>query len=179
MNNIMIDLETWGLVPGSAIRSIGAVAFDPHDDGYGETFYANITDESCLAAGLVKDESTEKWWARQSFKAQEVLLVNQRPLLEVAESFDAFWRKSRALFVWGNGAGFDPVLWEHAMAKLGRKEPWHFRDIRCVRTAYDMGLFEQGSVRVSGVKHNALDDCRYQVACVQRAYRNVHGKKEK
>lgn len=27
--HIMVDLETWGKIPGSDIRSIGAVVFDP------------------------------------------------------------------------------------------------------------------------------------------------------
>ena len=29
--NVMLDLETWGTAPGSALRSIGAVMFDPHE----------------------------------------------------------------------------------------------------------------------------------------------------
>lgn len=178
MNNMMCDMETWGKKPGCAIRSLGAVPFDPYGEGHGEAFYANITDESCLSVGLIKEEDTVSWWARQGSRAQEILLKDQRPLTEVADEFDEFWRKSRVIFPWGNGAGFDPVLWESAMDKIGRRTPWHYTDIRCVRTAYDMGLFERNSVRMGGlIKHYALDDCRYQVACVQRAYRNVHGKK--
>lgn len=48
--HIMIDLETWGLVPGCVIRSVGMVAFNPHGDEFetGRDFtfemYANVED---------------------------------------------------------------------------------------------------------------------------------------
>ena len=61
--NCMLDFETWGTAPGSALRSIGAVMFDPHSDVIGETFYANFDDASCIAVGLVQDAQTVKWWS--------------------------------------------------------------------------------------------------------------------
>jgi len=37
--HVMFDLETWGTTPGSALRSIGAVEFDPMGKDIGRTFY--------------------------------------------------------------------------------------------------------------------------------------------
>ncbi len=62
MNHLMLDLETWGTAPGSALRSIGAVFFDL-DGKTGETFYRNIDKQSCLDAGLKIDPATVSWWS--------------------------------------------------------------------------------------------------------------------
>ena len=52
--DVMLDLETWGTMPGSALRSIGAITFDPYgNDGFVEaSFYRNIDHVSCERAGL-------------------------------------------------------------------------------------------------------------------------------
>lgn len=171
--NVMKDMETWGTYPGCAIRSIGAVMFDPYGGDCGEEFYMNITDESCEEAGLVKMPSTVEWWSRQSAEAQVVLLKDQRPLREAGAAFNAWFRKNRGIFVWSQGAAFDQPLWDVAMRAVGLSVPWKFWDSRCTRTAYDMGRFNNKSVRFSGVPHYALDDAKHQVVCVQKAYQNI------
>jgi hypothetical protein len=175
--NAMLDLETWGTGPGAALRSIGAVMFDPHSDEMGATFYANISDASCEVAGLVWDAQTVAWWAKQSQRAQDMLMTDQLTLTEVAVKFDDWWRKNRAIFVWSQGANFDCVLWEAAMRAVGRGVPWKFYDARDTRTAYDVADFDSRTVRRAGTYHNALDDARHQAICVQRAYARVNGRK--
>ncbi len=91
------------------------------------------------------------------------------------EQADDWWRKSKAVFVWGQGANFDPVLWEASLHLLGMRPPWKFWDVRCTRTAYDMGGFSPFSVKRVGTYHNALDDAKHQVTCVQRAYAKRNG----
>jgi len=172
MNNVMLDFETWGTRPGAALRSIGAVVFDPHGTGHGAEFYINIDDESCLDVGMHKEEGTIAWWKKQSREAQDALLVDQRPIRDVAVEFDVWWSKNKGIFVWGQGASFDPVLWEAAMHMLKMRSPWKFWDIRCTRTAYDMGGFNPFTVKRAGTYHNALHDAKHQVVCVQRAYAN-------
>ena len=175
--NVMLDLETWGTTPGCALRSIGAVMFDPHSDEIGANFYANIADQSCEQAGLVRDASTVDWWSKQSTKAQEMLLDGQLTLTEVAVRFDEWWRKNRAIFVWSQGSNFDGVLWEAAMRAIGRGVPWKFYDARDTRTAYDLASFDSRTIRRQGTYHNALDDARHQAVCVQRAYAKVEGRR--
>lgn len=85
--SVMVDLETWGLTPGSDIRSIGAVVFDPVAGTLGDTFYVateNPAGRWCqaefrpdLAKGindrrypLTRDPETVKWWGDQSVEAQ-------------------------------------------------------------------------------------------------------------
>lgn len=172
--NVMKDLETWGTRPGSALRSIGAVTFDPFDpEAGGETFYRNIDDESQLAAGLVKSESTIKWWQNVPVAAQKVLTKDQRPLQEVVDEFHAWFNKHKGLWIWSQGANFDTVLWECAAMAVGRSVPWRFSNVRDTRTAYEMGRLEVYKMARKGTHHNALDDAKHQVVCVQAAYRRI------
>lgn len=174
--NVMKDLETYGTYAGCAVRSIGAAMFDPHDVGHGEEFYMNITDESCLAAGLVQDPSTVVWWGLPAqAKASMVFAKDPRPLREVGEAFNAWWRKNRGIFVWSQGANFDQPIWEAAMRAVGLVVPWKYWDSRCTRTAYDVGGFNSRSVKMQGTAHYALDDAKHQIVCVQRAYAKVNG----
>ena len=67
--HVMLDLETWGTRPGSALRSIGAVTFGLNATSVGARFYRNIDKESCLLAGLTVDTETVSWWLKQAPEA--------------------------------------------------------------------------------------------------------------
>ena len=61
---VMIDLESLGTKPGSALVALGAVKF-----GNGEIlaeFYERIDVESCVQLGLEMDTSTVMWWLKQA-----------------------------------------------------------------------------------------------------------------
>ena len=73
MNDVMLDLETFGTRPGCVIRSIGAIVFDPYSTQTGETFYCNVTREDQERLGLHVDPNTEAWWGRQTKDARDAL----------------------------------------------------------------------------------------------------------
>src|SRR6185312_9517141 len=91
--NIMLDLETWGTTPGSAIRSVGACTFDPFSSEIGEKFYSTVDDGSCFEAGLTVDAGTKAWWAKQKKEVQDALLIDQKPLAAVVRAFNDWFRK--------------------------------------------------------------------------------------
>ena len=174
MINRMVDLETWGKRAGCAIRSIGAIAFDPRGTELGDTFYCNVSRESCEAAGLTIDPSTEAWWAKQGEKAQAALIPDQRPVREAVHEFrDWFLKKDRGMFFWSQGAGFDEPIISSVMEACGMTPPWKFWDVRDTRTAYDICGFSPFSVNRVGTAHHALHDARHQAICVQRAHANL------
>lgn len=167
--HLMLDLETWGTAPGSALRSIGAVFFDLSGKT-GETFYRNIDKQSCLDAGLKIDKSTVEWWSRQSAAAQRALEDNPRPLKEVIVDFHAWAGRNSGVRVWAHGAAFDPVLWEAAIKAAGFvSTPWKFWNTRDTRTVYEVFDFDIRDLPRDGTYHNALDDALYQVRCVVTA----------
>lgn len=170
MTHIMIDLETWGTAPGSMLRSIGAVVFDPLTGELGSTFYANISDAQQGAAGLQKDPSTVAWWAEQSREAQDALLADQHPLSSVLLGFTAWWQSEQGTHIWGHGASFDPVLLEAAYAACLLDAPWSFWNVRCCRTVLALAN-RRPDRRASETHHNALHDAQAQARAVAAAFR--------
>lgn len=170
MKHVMLDLETFGIAPGSVLRSIGAVLFSL-DGKTGTSFYANIDRASCEARGLVVDPGTERWWAEQSKEARAALEVDPQPLDAVASRFHAWFAKTGATHVWSHGAAFDAVLWEVAVRRCRMSAPWKFYNVRDTRTVFDLFGFDIRDIRRDGTYHNALDDARYQVKCVAAALR--------
>lgn len=173
MKDLMLDLETWGLRPGCAIRSIGAVMFDPRSDAIGEKFYVNVEDQSCLILGLTQLQSTRDWWngPKVTQKARDAFLVNPLPIAGAIGKFSAFFREQGAQRVWSQGANYDEPIMQAVYDLLGTKAPWKFWDSRCTRTAYGLAGLNFNAVSRAGTAHDALDDAMHQVKCVQRAFR--------
>ncbi len=168
MKHVMLDLETFGTRPGSVLRSIGAVEFEL-DGAIGDTFYRNIDYISCLEAGLTVDAATKEWWKRQSMEAEACLLVDQHPLISVVVDFHCWFIANAATHIWCHGANFDEPLWSAAARAVQKVPPWKYWNTRCTRTAYDLMQFDARSVERVGVAHNALNDARHQIECLQRA----------
>lgn len=172
MTHVMFDLETFGTKPGSVLRSIGAAAFDPETGVVGQTFYRNIDRASCEAVGLKVDPNTEAWWAKQSREAQQALLADPKPLASVASDFHAFFKQVGGAKIWCQGANFDSVLWEAAVAAVWPSKsfmPWKFWNVRDTRTVYDIAGFDPDSISRDGTYHDALADSLHQIRCVAAA----------
>lgn len=195
--HVQIDLETWGLTPGSALRSIGAAVTMPYDVHRlsQESFKVNITQESCLAAGLTVDQSTIEWWERQTQEAKDMATENAIPLSKALMQFN-WWLtglveratsseytvefalklgSAPILSPCGNGATMDVSLIEAAYRAVNMGYPWEFWAIKDTRTVVAMGravgLIDR-RIKRAGVAHEAAADARYdgaRTAAVQRA----------
>lgn len=165
MNDVMVDLETWGKKPGCALRSIGAVGMSLRNGSLGPTFYANITRASCEEVGLVIDESTASWWADQSEAAQRALLVDQKPLVTVLNDFTAWWNECNYEDIWGHGATFDPPILEAAYEAVFLDPPWKFWNVRCCRTILALGNRKPDRTP-RDTHHHALNDAQAQARAV-------------
>jgi hypothetical protein len=157
MNNIMIDIETLGTVPGSIVLSIGAVYFGP--EGLGEEFYAVIDRRDSEALGLTFDADTVEWWTKQCDGARAVLLQSldasvAQPLDEVLGRFSDYVKPNCK--IWGNGADFDNVLVAALYRIIGKEVPWRFWNNRCYRTLKAMFPGVKGTKKVTA--HDALQD---------------------
>jgi hypothetical protein len=174
MLDCMTDLETWGVRPGCAIRSVGAAMFSTRGTGHGETFYMNVMLEDQKKLGLRVDPNTEAWWSLPKMQdAAKVFEKDPRPPREVASAFVDWWQAQGARRFWSQGGNFDDPILTAFLEACGEKPPWKFWDGRCTRTAYAMGDVEFNRVPRLGVAHHALDDCKHQIRCVQMAYSNL------
>ncbi len=179
-NDVMVDLETLGTTPGSAILSIGAVAFDPRHDRIGLDFHVVINLRSCRALGLREEPGTIDWWSKRSPAARALLQQAEtggRSLAEALDHFDNFIRAhggGREARVWGNGAAFDNAMLADIYRRLGKPLPWANHNNRCFRTLKALRTVLEPEPQVvhydaldlkpehQGVLHNALDDALHQ-----------------
>lgn len=166
----MLDLETWGKLPGCQIRSLGAVVFDPQDWSIWHEFYCNIDDR--IGA---RDPETVKWWSEQSQEAQVMLLANQYPLRDVLQSFRDFFQHFACSEIWSHGAGFDVPIIEWSMRKCWVPVPWSFQKVRDTRTIYALPTpnVKATAHKHYTVKHNALHDAANQANALQLAYAHL------
>jgi len=171
MSDVMLDSETLGTTPGSAILSIGAVMFGPA--GLGETFYSAIDLASCTAVGLTIDPATVQWWMRQSDEARAAAFPDDAaPHTQVLLAFQAWVVSQEARYPWCHGAGFDVPLLDAAYKACGLTSPWEFWNVRDTRTLYDVAGVKVD--RKAGTHHHALDDAINQAEAASRALRIVH-----
>lgn len=170
-NHVMLDLETLGTAPGSAILQIGAVAFNSFGDCKAE-FDKKILPESCFLSGLTSDDSTKDWWDRQSEELKREVFSGTEHIHDVLTEF-YFWLDSLggSVYLWGNGAAFDPVLLEAAYEKLNMKLPWKFRNVRCYRTVTALfPLPPEVLPPINTNSHNALADAMYQAEVLLKTH---------
>lgn len=174
-NSVMIDLETLGTRPGSAILSIGAVEFDLADYTLAREFYIEIDRHDSERAGFLVQEDTLAWWTKQSPEAQRVLNPDApSSVVEALAGFTEFMVPNKGQTVWGNGSDFDLVLLRSAYEKIGAEAPWKYWDNRCYRTM--KGVHSKvPRLKRSGTHHNSLDDAKYQALHLLEIYRSLRG----
>lgn len=163
MKNIMVDLETFGTKPYSAIISIGAVYFDPTkavEDCIKQEFHVTIDPHFATKAGFRVDMETVMWWMApeqasaweawrntlhfepaMAFMCFSQWLHGLFNLEEHPDAHDDVEVKDRDTFnpeehilLWGNGAGFDCNLLREGYELLGEPVPWKHYNERCFRT---------------------------------------------
>ncbi|WP_421549774.1 3'-5' exonuclease [Kluyvera intermedia] len=178
MNDLMIDMETLGVSVSSPIISIAAVYFDLASGEVGDTFYKVVKLDSALEHGVV-EPSTLTWWMAQTDEARKIFSATDASMLkDVLKELALFMLRTDVqvqINVWGNGASFDNALLSNAYRRFGMPLPWKFRNDRDVRTIVDLAkrlknVDVLSSVRMNGVRHNALDDALYQIEYVSAAY---------
>lgn len=178
--HIMLDLETFGNKPGSAIVSIGAVQFDINTGKLGKEFYVNVNPSSSLYYGGTVDGSTLMWWMDQSDESRKALMKGQVPLKLALEKFTEFYKScGKGIRVWGNGSVFDNVILSSAYNATMMRKPWPYNADCDMRTIVAVGGGILG-VKITdykrvGIHHNALDDAKFQAMVVSDIYMKLNG----
>lgn len=168
--NLMVDLETTDTIAGSAILSIGAVAFDDKEIAK-EQFYLPIDLASCLEYGLTINADTFKWWKKQSVEAQAVWFDPNGVSLDRALNAYRNWvmkvtgnNHSKAV-LWSNGPEFDAAIMSYAFRKTGIQDPIKFCNndsYRGLKRTYKKDVTVVRESGGSSASHNALVDAREQ-----------------
>lgn len=169
----MIDFETIGQNPDTAVISLGACFFDEKSGEIGPTFYMAFDIDEQLKRGRTVTADTLKFWMNQSGAAKKVFNEKAKPAKEVLELFSQWVLSNNTIGKvqpWGNGSSFDISIIEHLFRMYEVKCPWQFFNI------YDLRTFKRyiaGGAKVDkseGVNHNALDDAKNQALYVIKYY---------
>ena len=161
MRHVMLDLETMGTSPGSAVVQIGAVEFSIYK--VGDPLLITISLESCVAAGMRIDPSTVMWWMKQGDAARESLANDAVSIRDGLQSF-ADWIGQGKVWILGDGAAFDNALLASAYRACRMMLPWHYSGDRCFRTMKETFPVERV---VSEIEHNAAADAVAQAKQMQ------------
>ena len=158
--NVMLDLETLGTSAGCAILSIGAQTFRNLS-----RFYYEKIDPKDSRLYLREDIDTLRWWHQQDFRMRDEAFSGTKDLLPVLVNFAAFLKDISPdldkLFVWGNGADFDPPILAYAYERFDRPIPWKPYHALCYRTLKELLPQVKAPPRASAA-HHALEDAIYQ-----------------
>lgn len=183
MNDIMVDLETLGVSPGCVIVSIGATRFNPLGEEVDDPFYANITIQSGLDAGLRIDGATLRWWFEQPDSVRAALFTPPPEQLSlVLHRFRLYVQigatRTDQAKLWAHGSTFDLPILDTAYRMIGQRIPWSYKLVRDTRTLFSLVPKEATNIGQIGRKHYALDDAVNQARWVQAAYRHLKGSSE-
>lgn len=163
----MIDMETMAVSPRAVVLSLGAVHFDPWDNGIKDTLYFKISLDDQDTLGREIDPNTIDWWSKQDpVIMEEAFSLNDRiSLVDAMNQFHKFAWGCDAF--WSHGATFDLMIIQDIYTQLKKPLPWNYWQLRDTRTLFDLGCDPD---MPQGNKHDALQDAIRQAIGVQNVY---------
>lgn len=174
MKDIMLDLETLGTSNRACIIQIGACKFDRNTGEITETFKRNVTSSSSVKLGLVIDGQTVEWWLNQDKAAIAGVLSEPRiDVVEALMNLNVFCQDAKC--IWSH-ATFDMVIVVEAMRLAKIKPLFKYTAARDIRTLVDLSKITISKHARTGVYHDALDDCKYQVKYCVAAFNALRRK---
>lgn len=180
--HLMIDLETMGNKPASAIVAIAAVPFDIATGAVCDTAFYEVVDLRCsVEHGGKIDADTVLWWLDKSDAARKEITDSEKATAMPVALNGLRWFISEhcddGVRVWGNGVCFDNVILRSAYENCGMVPPWqhwHDRDVRTiVELGRHAGIDPKYDYPFVGEAHNALDDALHQVNYVVAIHQHL------
>lgn len=169
--DIMIDIETLGVEPGSVILNIGAVEFDPKTGQFGKELYVRINIADSQKHGMTISGDTISWWMNKTSTEARLQSFGPGQTSGLTNALWQLYQFANGKKVWSHGPAMDVVLIEYACRAVEVKIPWSYGAVRCTRTIYDLaGVSADHS---KGTHHNALDDAKAQAAAVIEGYKRL------
>lgn len=171
----MIDFESFGIGRNAAIVQVGASYFDRNTGAIGPSFKRNIDARSSVRSGGEMDADTIYWWLNQSAEAIESITGGHGKLdhlADVMRELNEFL--STAENIWSH-ATFDFVILEETLKRLSIKPLFPYWAARDIRTLCELARINPRDKRFvrTGVHHDALDDCEFQIQYCVAALRKI------
>lgn len=168
----MVDVETLASVTSAAITQIAAVVFDLDTGELGSDFDIFVKSGS----GTVS-RSTALWWMQQPSAAEFAAKVEARgiDLRDALLTFAGFVAaQGKGVPMFAHGAPFDFPVLRSAYEACNQSAPWSYRQELCTRAFYrEVGAVPEVAKPAGFVAHDALSDCKLQVAQLVEARRQL------
>lgn len=178
--DVMIDVETLGTGPLSAITDIAAVVFDPLNGKTFDTFKVKINIDSLINRGF-KIEGGALRFRLEHEDYTDIFAKEHPPYHKALRMFSAFMKYTDFNCVWCNGASFDFSLlkWAYSRSLTLNQEkhlPWNFWQERDVRTIAALHPLIKKRCKFIGKPHDPVDDCMHQIKYLCQTLKKLRGK---
>ena len=176
-DNIMIDLETFGVCADAVVLTIGAVAFSL-DGCLGNEIEIYPTVQDQIPQRKVEWGAISFWFNQgDTVRYQQSQAKRDKSLKESLISLTEFCEQnlSKNFKVWGNG--FDIPLLNQAYSSFGMETPWSYKKIMDLRTIVwlsKISVQKHFNNRVDLVKHNVISDCKIQIEFLVDGYNVIN-----
>lgn len=168
MNNAMIDIQTVGTRPTSAIIALSAIKFDFGSDNM-DAFTVNIDPTNWMRLGLTYEKSTIDYWKSVDSSFKDILFTNRVDLESGMDSFLKFLGDDpKSLNYWSYGTllGF-PII-SHNLGIIGKQEPWIVSNVMDSRTVFKVFGVNRKDFQKTTKYHNPLlDECYNQIKALK------------
>lgn len=172
--HFMVDIETLSTAVNAAVLSIGAVEFDPFTGQILRTFYHELDLSGQTNRHI--DVNTMQWWFSQC-KANpvsfDIMTKHNREkdgvtfaLHKLGEFINggveyAMTRVEgyERVAIWACDPDFDIAILNDLYKEHNLPSPWHYSELRSVRTVRDLTQIAGMEIPVQEADHNALNDC--------------------
>ena len=169
MKDLMLDIETLGCGEYSPIIQVGACYFNRENGEIGKEFLISIDLVDAVNYGK-PDGDTIRWWMSQDPNVIKQVINGTSKLKVALENFKVFAEAAEC--IWSHST-FDFVIVTNAMKILGLKGLGYRRG-RDIRTLVDLAGSQKDDVAPNDNAHNALSDCKHQVAYVVKALNKIN-----
>lgn len=172
-NELMIDIESSGNVPGCKVLSLGAFGFDRK--GNQVEFYKKFSPTKQIEAGLFDTADTMNWWNNQDEETRLEAFSGTADPVEAIAEFKQFFYKNFSLAkkdefrVWACGIDFDFPILQAFFKAYGFHLPWKYLDQHDYRTIRNVFKFVKAQ-EMNGAKHNAIEDAKAQMRGLRAFY---------
>jgi hypothetical protein len=169
---LMVDIETLATSHDAVVASVGAVMFNEEYEEIGDPLYVILPLQPQIDEGRKISEDTLKWWMNESDEARHSTFRPTNCTLDNGLEVIRDWLFSSMQIeeIWAKPPNFDLEI----LGSLLGGKPWKYWAERCMRTVEQNYKADKGILPDrDGTFHNALDDARYQLKCLQHIHTRI------
>ena len=175
--DVMVDIETLGLVPKSVITQIGVMPFKMDGDFFSMGVNLHVDVDSCLKnMGIIQGQAF--YWTVQNNLKSVVNEARKSSINDALKLISLYIRDQEPEHIWAKGPQFDCTILESWFNHFELPIPWEYHQLKDVRTveylAKNMNLdLTDIYEKYKDSLHDALADCKLQIDVCKKVLGSV------